>query len=156
MTLLATVDQLAARLGATLTEGTPDYIRATSAIEDVSERAMSIAEQPTWDADTVPKSAVGVILAAARRVYVNPDRYQYNMAGQFTAQGAADQFIGGYFMAEELSELKKFIPKPGLWVLSTYRDRDCSRYHVGQFYSDGQGGDPILLDDEDKAAGGVL
>lgn len=142
-TLLASVDQLAARLGVTLTEGTADYARAVAALEDVSVRARSVAEQAWPDPETVPDAVVTVVLFAARRVYVNPDRYLSNMAGSFQATLAQNEFTGDIFMQAELAELRKFRPKQGLWVLSTTRT-DCDPGAVlAQYYTDGNGGDPI-------------
>lgn len=121
---LATVEQLAARLGETLTPETPDYVRAEAAIEDVSERARSIAGQPTWSAGTAPAAVRAVVIAAARRIYTNPDRYLSNMAGTFQATVASDQFTGDIFMLGELAELAKFRPTPGVYTQRFGRDLD--------------------------------
>lgn len=140
---LATVEQLAARLGRTLAEDSPDYARAEAALEDVSARARSVAEQPWTDLTKVPDAVRTVVLAAARRIFVNPDRYLSNMAGTFQATMAQNEFTGDIFMQGELAELRKHQPQPGVWVLGTYRfarETDCYPYVEVE-----GGGKPIRL-----------
>ena len=140
-TPLASVSQLAARLGQTLTEGTADYLRAEAALEDVSARARSVAGQAWTDISTVPPTVVTVVLMAARRIYVNPDRYLSNMAGSFQATLAQSEFTGDIFMQGEIAELRKYRRSPGLWVMSTTRE-GCDR-PTDLYYTDGNGGDSI-------------
>ncbi|GAA2068462.1 hypothetical protein [Williamsia deligens] len=120
-TPLATIDALAARLGRTFDPETPDYVRAESALVDVSARARSVAEQAWTDPTKVPDAVVTVVLAAARRIFTNPDRYLSNMAGTFQATLVNGDFNGDIFLPGELDELRKHQPAPGIWVLSTHQ-----------------------------------
>lgn len=140
-TPLATVEMLAARLGRSLEDNTPDRARAEAALEDVSARARSVADQSWTDPEKVPDAVVTVVLAAARRIFTNPDRYLSNMAGTFQATLVNGDFNGDIFMQGELLELRKHQPKPGIWVLGTYTEprEDISR----RYFNDGLGGDPI-------------
>lgn len=143
-TLLATVDQLAARLGVQLVSDTLEYNRAEAALEDVSIRARGVAAQSTWTVNTVPDEVRTVVLAAARRIYVNPDRYLSNMAGSFQATMAQNEFTGDIFMSGEMAVLRKYQSSPGLWVQSTTRVGN-EPFDPTRYWADDYNHEPILL-----------
>lgn len=147
-TLLATVDQLAARLGVQLVSDTLEYNRAEAALEDVSIRAKGLAGQ-SWTSITVPDEVRTVVLAAARRIYVNPDRYLSNMAGSFQATLAQNEFTGDIFMQGEIAVIRKYQSTPGLWVQSTTRVGD-EPFDPTRYWSDDYDNEPILLLEGDQ------
>lgn len=144
---LATVERLSARLGMTLTPGSPDYARAEEALWSASARARSIADRVgDWaDSATVPDAVVDVVLSAALRIYRNPDRFLINQAGSFQATLASSDFAtGNIFLQGEIDELEKHRPNAGLFVIQVYRDELDRRADARVYVSDGNGGDPFL------------
>lgn len=84
MTVLAAVGALEVRLG--YVEGSlagADLARAQAALDDVSAEVLDIAET-VWTADTVPASVVRVVLAAAKRIYLNPQDLSSEQAGDYS------------------------------------------------------------------------
>lgn len=120
---LATVERLAVRLGVTLAPGTADYARAEDAISSASVRARSVAEQPGWTTDNIPDDALDVVLAAAMRLYRNPDRFIANQAGSFQAiLPTSDWLNGDIFLAADRRILENYRPTGGLWIAQTTRE----------------------------------
>lgn len=137
---IAEVDALEARLGRSLSGA--DQARAEANLVDVSALARSVAEQSWPDAPTgVPGDVVAVVLAAARRVFENPDGFIYQTMGPMAASRSAAMVTGNVFTAAEMTTLKKARPKSGLWALET--TRGDSDFETG-FVSDSRpGSDPI-------------
>lgn len=105
---LATVDRLATRLGVTLTPNTPDYARAEECLWSASVRARALAGQEWTDPTTVPDEVVDVVLAAAYRLFRNPDRHQSNQAGSFAAAVSPSDLKSGVFLDAERRVLMSF------------------------------------------------
>jgi len=120
--LLIPVSMLAVKLGRSLEEGSPDFLRAEQAIWSVSVFARSVADKSDADwADSVPSSVQVVVLNAAYRVFKNPDRYIQNQAYQFMGQIDPSELRGNIFMSAELEELAQFRANAGMWTQSTTR-----------------------------------
>lgn len=119
---LAPLERLTARLGTPIDPASPDHARAEEALWSASIQAKAIAEHPEWTADTAPEAVVDLVLAAAQRIFKNPDRFINNQAGTFQAVLPQSDFAtGGIFLAGELVVLRKHGPSP-LRLLSVYRD----------------------------------
>ena len=92
--MLATVSDLEARLGADITGGAA-IARAEAALEDASAIVLDEGDDE-WTDQTVPARAKQVVLAAALRVWRNPDGLSQSSVGDVSvsysrsgAQGAA-------------------------------------------------------------------
>lgn len=84
MTALAAVSALEVRLG--YDQGSlagVDLARAQAALDDVSAEVLDIADTD-WTTDTVPASVVRVVLAAAKRIYLNPQDLSSEQAGDYS------------------------------------------------------------------------
>lgn len=122
---LATVDELAVRVGTVLDEGSLDYARAEAALEDASVRVVEITETDWSGAgETVPAEVVRIVLACAQRLYRNPDRFVQNQAGSFGATLSTSDFAtGDILLAAEIASLGKYKPRPGqFWVIESTRE----------------------------------
>lgn len=134
MTALATRDELAARLGRTFTDGTPDAARADADLEDVSDLAVSLAGDPAWTVDgandtiKVPNDVRKVILFAAKRLFQNPEGYKLKQAGDFQV-AMDDGFSVNLFTEDERAILLKYAPGGGLGTIST--TRGCGEVDTG-------------------------
>lgn len=139
---LADVTALQTRLGRTLTGA--DLDRAQAAISDVSAMARAIARQqwPNGTADVSP-DVVAVVLAAARRLFLNPDSYLSQTAGPFTATRSANSVPDGVFSVPELSILKRFRPRPGGGLSTIATTRGEYDWETGFVADDRPGSDPI-------------
>jgi hypothetical protein len=139
LTAVATVQQLGDRLGRDL-EGA-EARRAEAVIADVSAVALSITGQ-AWDSPfQVPGEIVAVVLAAARRVFTNPDGFVSQSVGPFSNTRAAGAVSSDVFVASELAVLKAFKARKPLWTLSTTRgDAD---HETGFVTDDRLGSDAI-------------
>lgn len=125
MTALATVDRLSSRLGVALVADTPDYARADEALWSASVQARATAQRPDWTPDNVPDGVLDIVLAAALRVYKNPDRFLANQAGTFqTGLAASDFSTGSIFLAGELATLSRYRPNV-VDVVTAYRDDEA-------------------------------
>lgn len=125
---LASVDQLAARLGVTLAVGSPDRARAEANLTDVSARARSVANQTWSDPTQVPDEVQAVVLAATYRLFKNPQRMVQNAGNGFSVGLSTDDFKGGdVFLQGERSVLRRFRPKGSISTMSFTRgDPVCS------------------------------
>lgn len=91
---LASVEDLAVRLGLTLEEDSADYLRAAAVLDDVSalvrleagQDYMTVAtEEDPAVLDEVPGAIVSVTLQVARRAYMNPDGAAQTSVGDVSA-----------------------------------------------------------------------
>lgn len=88
MTALAAVSQLEARIG--VVEGSlagVDLARAQAAIDDVSAEVLYIGDS-TWTDETAPAVVVRVVLAAAKRIFLNPQGLASEQAGDYAWRAA--------------------------------------------------------------------
>lgn len=101
--LLASVQNLADRLGQPLTEGTPDYTRAESNLEDAS--ALVMAASRVYDpGDDIPDLVKVVTLQAAKRAFLNPTGTTQRTMGPFT-EGFSAQAASGVYLTEDEERL---------------------------------------------------
>ncbi|QNJ57063.1 head-to-tail adaptor [Gordonia phage Rabbitrun] len=131
MEALATVDRLATRLGIELPTGSTDRARAEECLWSASTRARVVAERD-WAAPTdpldpdgpVPEYVIDVVLAAAMRLYRNPDRFMVNQAGSFQATLPQSDFAAGdIFLRAEVALLEKARPRArSLWTIQQTRE----------------------------------
>ncbi|MCU1680941.1 MAG: hypothetical protein JWQ81_1680 [Amycolatopsis sp.] len=98
--MYGTVADLSDRLGETLTDGTPDYARASAALSDASDLIETEVGQAWTDPTIVPKVVRVIALRAAERAFRNPDAVTYQGAGAFT-QGYAQNVAKGVFLSED-------------------------------------------------------
>lgn len=130
---LASVEQLAVRLGRDL-DGA-DAKRAEAVLEDVSAAARGVSKQEWLNSAEVPGDVVGAVLAAARRLFTNPDGFVQQSLGPFANTRAAATVTADVFLASELAVLKRALPRKPLWTLSTTRgDAD---YETGFAHTEG-------------------
>lgn len=87
MTALATAEELRVRVGAGVFSDA-DTDRAEAALEDVSAEVLHITGAD-WDVDDVPSVVRTVVLAAAKRIWVNPSGLEYEQAGDYSWRAAA-------------------------------------------------------------------
>lgn len=116
---LADVQQLADRLGRELS-GT-DAKRAEAVLADVSAYARAVAKRDWLNSSEVPGDVVVVVLAAARRLFTNPDGFVQQSVGPFANTRATAVVTADVFLASELAVLKQSLPRKPLWTLSTTR-----------------------------------
>lgn len=146
MALLAQVSDLAKWLGRPLSDPSPEFGRAEFALEMASVRAATLAQHPEWTAATVPGDVKFIVLAAARRLYQNPNGYVVQQAGGFMATQAAGTVTTDVFNAGEKSALLAHRPLPGMWVIETTRGSVSSETgFVDCRYPDGSLGEQFPL-----------
>lgn len=121
MALLAQVSDLAKWLGRPLTADTPEHGRAEFALEMASVRAAALAQHPNWTSADVPDDVKFIVLAAARRLFANPNGYVIQQAGGFMATQAAGTVTTDVFNAQERTALLAHRPLPGMWTIQTTR-----------------------------------
>lgn len=150
MAALASVEDLAVRLGMVLEEDTADYDRALANLEDISDRARAEAEHTDWELpEDCPNIVRVIVLATALRVFRNPLRYQVNQAGMFMSTLPQADFAAGMFLPDELTKLHQLKPTNGVWAFRTTRGNPSGMFLARQFYADGNNGDDILFLDQD-------
>lgn len=120
--LLASIGQFQARLAGGIEED--DWARAEAALRDASA-LVRVETGLTWVDATgqladVPDVVVAVVIAAARRAFVNPDG--------LTAESIADysqSFTPGssdiYLTKAERNAVRRVAGRSGLWTLATTR-----------------------------------
>lgn len=116
---LADVYALEVRLGVTFT--TAETTRADSILDDVSGVARRVARK-TWIDDNgtledVPADVVAVVLAAARRLYVNPNGFASEQDGDYSYRLPASVLNAGMFTEAETDTLESYRDTSGLWAL---------------------------------------
>jgi hypothetical protein len=100
--LLADVEDLAARVGRELVEGTTEHARAVAAIADASALVCAETGQ-TWDTESapqVPSPVVVVVLQAAERKWRNPAGNTTRTAGPL-GEGFTQQAASGVYLTED-------------------------------------------------------
>jgi hypothetical protein len=116
---LASVDDLQIRVGTTFSGD--DETRATGILDDVSGIARRIARK-TWldeddDLEDVPADVIAVVLAAARRLFVNPNGFASEQDGDYSYRLPADVLESGVFTTSEVDVLESYRSNSGLWAL---------------------------------------
>lgn len=101
--LLADVEDLAARLGQTLTVGTTDYKRAQGNIEDVSALVLNESGQD-WDQGNLPPVVKTIVLRAAERAFRNPSGAISRTMGPF-AEGWSGSAATGVYLTDDEKDI---------------------------------------------------
>lgn len=105
MPALATVDQVAARLGEAIEE--PDDIElAEACLEEASNLVRFYAQQPLWTASTAPAVAVTITVAAAARAVLNPAGFDSERGDMVTFNRGKDYTSGAALTPSEISIIK--------------------------------------------------
>lgn len=94
------------------------------AIETVSGRALAITGRPWSTPDDVPYGVYPILNVAARRLYVNPDRYTREAEGDYSYGFDASVTKASIFTPDEEASLREFagVGRPkGIGTLSTRR-----------------------------------
>lgn len=111
MTPLASVADLEKRLGLPVGSLTgEDLIRATEALEDVSNIVRDEADSDFLAADgetvSAPPAVLTVVKQAAKRAYLNPEDLTNENVGDY---GSGRQVVGVYLTAEEKRVIAKAV-----------------------------------------------
>jgi hypothetical protein len=105
MPALATVEQVAARLGEPIEE--PDDIElAEACLEEASNLVRFYAQQPLWTASTAPAVAVTITVAAAARGVLNPSGFDSERGDMVTFNRGKDYASGASLTASEITIIK--------------------------------------------------
>lgn len=116
---LAYPDELESRLGITFTAS--DTTRAEAILDDVSALARRTARKTWLDAEgalaDLPEDVHAIVLAAARRLFVNPNGFASEQDGDYSYRLPADSLNSGVFTESEIDVLESYRPTSGLWAL---------------------------------------
>lgn len=115
MTALAAVADLEARLGVgedSLAD--TELARAQAALDDVSAEVLHITGASWTDSD-VPDVVVRVVLAAAKRIFLNPQDYSFEQAGDYSWR--ANTAGAGELLAD--SERARIMEAAGLYAVGS-------------------------------------
>lgn len=116
---LASVEELEIRVGTTFSAA--DEARAVGILDDVSGIARRTARKTWLDEDEnledVPADVVAVVLAAARRLFVNPNGFASEQDGDYSYRLPADVLESGVFTTSEVDVLESYRDTSGLWAL---------------------------------------
>jgi hypothetical protein len=105
MPALATVEQVAARLGEAIEE--PDDIElAEACLEEASNLVRFYAQQPLWTAGTAPAVAVTITVAAAARAVLNPAGFDSERGDMVTFNRGKDYTSGAALTPSEITIIK--------------------------------------------------
>lgn len=105
MPALATVLQVAARIGEPIT-APEDVQLAESVLNEASEQIRFYAQQPYWTAETAPKVAVTIAVAAAARGFLNPSGFDMERGDMVTFNRTKDYVSGAALTAQEITIIK--------------------------------------------------
>ena len=105
MPALATVDQVAARIGEAIEE--PEDIElAEACLEEASTLVRFYAQQPLWTAATAPAVAVTIAVAAAARAVLNPAGMDSERGDMVTFNRGKDYTSGAALTPSEITIIK--------------------------------------------------
>lgn len=105
MPALATVGQIAARIGEAITTA-EDVQLAVSVLNEASEQIRHYAQQPYWTAETAPPVAVTIAVAAAARGFLNPSGFDMERGDMVTFNRNKDYVAGAMLTAQEITIIK--------------------------------------------------
>lgn len=132
---IADATALGVRLGRTLT-GT-DLARAEAILGDVSAMARKLSgDSGRWvdtdaepDVADAPDDVIAVVLAAARRLFLNPDGFASEQDGDYSYRIDSDSLPtgGGMFTTAESDVLSSYADTSELWSLKTTGSLDTTK-----------------------------
>lgn len=105
MPALATVGQIAARIGEPITAA-DDVQLAASVLTEASEQVRFYAQQPFWTAETAPAVAVTICVAAAARGFLNPSGFDVERGDMVQFNRNKDYVSGAALTAQEITIIK--------------------------------------------------
>jgi hypothetical protein len=124
---LAAVEDLVARLGSEITDGSSDQARAAAALEDVSafirEEAHKLWLDPDDPTVAAPPAVIRTIaLRVAERSYRNPEGFSSESAADYSYQRNGATGEGGlYFTERELKQIRRAAGRTGMWTQQVTR-----------------------------------
>lgn len=127
MASLASVGDLSARLGKTLTGA--DATRAQAVLDDVSAMARKLSGDSTrWPSGT-PDDVKAVVLAASRRLFINPDGFASEQDGDYSYRIDSDSLPigGGMFTEAEGDIIASYRDTSELWSLKSTGSMETTR-----------------------------
>lgn len=105
MPALATVGQVAARIGEPITTA-EDVQLAASVLNEASEQVRFYAQQPYWTAETAPPVAVAITVAAAARGWLNPSGFDMERGDMVTFNRNKDYVSGAALTSQEITIIR--------------------------------------------------
>lgn len=102
MPALASVGQVAARIGEPITEA-DDVQLAVACLNEASEQIRHYAQQPYWTAESAPAVAVTIAVAAAARGVLNPSGFDMERGDMVTFNRSKDYVAGAALTAQEIT-----------------------------------------------------
>ena len=105
MPALATVDQVAARLGESI-EAPEEIELAEACLEEASNLVKFYAQQPLWTAATAPAVAVTITVAAAARAVLNPSGFDMERGDMVTFNRSKEYTSGASLTPSEITIIK--------------------------------------------------
>jgi hypothetical protein len=102
---LATVGQIAARIGEPITDA-DDVQLAAAVLTEASEQIRYYAQQPFWTAVTAPPVAVTICVAAAARGFLNPSGFDMERGDMVTFNRSKEYVSGANLTPQEITIIK--------------------------------------------------
>lgn len=102
MPALASVAQVAARIGEPITEA-DDVQLAVACLNEASEQIRHYAQQPYWTAESAPAVAVTIAVAAAARGVLNPSGFDMERGDMVTFNRGKDYASGASLTPQEIT-----------------------------------------------------
>jgi stage V sporulation protein SpoVS len=129
MAALATVDQVAARIGEPIDE--PDDVElALATLEEASNLVRFYAQQPLWTAVTAPAVAVTIAVAAAARGFLNPSGFDMERGDMATLKRPSEYTSGCALTAAEITIVKALGHRGNVRALKVHNsDQPVARSH---------------------------
>lgn len=130
MDSLASTGDLGIRLGKTLTGD--DEIRAQAVLDDVSAVARKLSgDRDRWSTedDPTPADVKAVVLAAARRIFTNPDGFASEQDGDYSYRIDSDSLAagGGTFTQAETDLIQSYADTSELSSIKITGSPECTR-----------------------------
>lgn len=129
MASLATVAELGARLVPAATPTGADATRAQAVLDDVSAVARKLSgDSDRWPSST-PADVKAIVLAAARRLYLNPNGFASEQDGDYSYRIDSDSLAagGGMFTGAETDLLQSYADTSELWSLKVCGSAEQTR-----------------------------
>lgn len=143
--MLATSEQFSTRLGRELDPDEGGRVEAI--LTDVSAIALG-ATGASWSLATVPADVQAVVLAAALRLFKNPDNYIEERVGSYSASVSSSQFSHGVFTKPEWDILRRNAKREGygfvgFTTVRRTREERCAPYPDVEYWDVSPYGSPI-------------
>lgn len=130
MASIGTPVQLGVRLVPPQTLTGDNATRAQAVLDDVSAVARKLSGDRTrWTEDAAPADVLAICLAAARRLYTNPDGFASEQDGDYSYRIDSDSLAagGGMFTEAEVDLLGSYADTSELWSLKVSGSMEQTR-----------------------------